>query len=189
MSSPLPVERIIQAILDRSTEAVLTYREISGLPDNELPETFIQSNIALSLHRDLGLLCRCEYLYTSIAFALGAQPTEDVLKSIGGLHADLALFDVNVPIVAVEIKIDADGRPRFAIVQDIEKLRKLAPPRPVMRLALVMMADRVGRTYRKGRTDLEEITQKVTPDVSWNWNEPAQKSHDWCWAMGCAHVT
>ncbi len=173
-------------MLDLSTEAVLTYRHISGLPDNDLPEAFMQSNIAVSLHRDLGLLCRCEYPYTKI---VGEQYTED-MRSIRGLEADLALFDGEHPVVAVEMKIDADGRAPYAIIADIDKLQMLAPPRPVMRLALVMMTDRVGRTYREGRTELEKRTQ-VTPSVSWKWKEPPQKSWDckWCWAMGCAHVT
>lgn len=185
MSSPLGVERIIQALLDLSTEAVLTYRDISGRPDNELPEAFIQSHIAVSLHRDLALLCRCEYPYIKIALPPDAPVPEDMIR-FGGLEADLALFDGEHPLVAVEIKIDADGRPPFAILADIEKLRLLVPPRPVIRLALVMMTDRVGRTYRQGRTKLDE-----TPGVSWNWKEPPQKSRDckWCWAMGCAHVT
>lgn len=135
--APLLIERITQAILARSTEAVLTYREASGLPDNELPELFIASSIAVTLHRDLGLLCRCEYLYTLIAYAMCAPITDDLLKSIGELHADLALFDANQrPLVAVEVKVDADGRPPFAIVNDIEKLRKLARLCPVTPLVL-----------------------------------------------------
>lgn len=186
---PPSVERIIQAVLDLSTEAVRTYRCISGLPDDALPEAFIQSNIAPSLHRELGLLCRCEYPYTKIASAPGAQPFENMVKLIGGWEADLALFDANEPLAAIEVKIDADGRPPYAIISDIEKLRMLgmlALPRPVMRLALVMMTDRVSRTYRQGRTELE----KRTPGVLWKWNDPPQKSRDeWYWAMGCAHVT
>jgi hypothetical protein len=38
-------------------------REASGFPDNELSDEFIASNIVVPLHRDLGLLCRREWLY------------------------------------------------------------------------------------------------------------------------------
>lgn len=177
---------VVRSILGRSTDAVVTYREISGLPDNELPEVFIASNIAVPLHRDLGLLCRCEYLYTRIASALGATLTDEVLKSMGGFHADLALFDASHhPLVAVEVKIDADGRPPFAIINDIDKLRMLTRLCTVMPLVLTMMTDLPNRELKDRRAELETRT----PGVVWAWGQEQRARDDkWSWQMCCAQV-
>ena len=181
------IERIVQAILARSTEAVLAYREASGLPDNALPEELIASNIAVPLHGDLGLLCRREWPYTRIALAMDVAITEEVLASIGGLITDLTLLDVREhPSVAVELKVDDGGRVSFAIVNDIEKLRKLARLCPVTPLVLIMMTDLPSRELKERRADLESMT----PGVVWAWG-PEQRARDdkWSWQMGCAQVS
>ena len=195
MSSPLDrpaqIERIAHAIVARSTEAVLAYREASGLPDNELPEEFIASNIAVPLHRDLGLLCRREWLYTCIARTMGVTITDEVRASIGQFRADLALLDASERLcVAVELKIDdgGPGRPPFAIVNDIAKLRKLARLCAVTPLALIMLTDLENRELEDRRADLEA----KTPGVAWVWGPPQRaraRVGDWGWAVGCAQVS
>ncbi len=182
-------DKVVNALLARSTEAVLAYREASQLPDNDLPEEFIASYITVPLHRDLGLHCRRECFYTCIASHMDVEITNKVLKSIGQLRADLAMIDANGRFrYAVELKID-DGvnRRPYAIVDDIWKLRKLTSLCTVTPLALVMMTETEDdRTLADRRKELQDMTGKAT----WVWGvEQLSGNRKWKWAMGCANVS
>src|SRR6202012_5540003 len=71
---------IEKAIVAFGTEAVLQYRTMATpRHDNEVPESFIRSFVALRLHERLGCQAHVERLYTATALDLGAPLSVDLV--------------------------------------------------------------------------------------------------------------
>jgi hypothetical protein len=81
-----------RAVVEFGTEAVLRYRALAQpRHDNELPESFLRSFVALRLHEQFGHQVHVERLYTAMALDLGMPMTPDLVNVLGGFRADVAV--------------------------------------------------------------------------------------------------
>lgn len=116
-----------QAIVKYGTEAVLRYRSVSGIKqDSSLPEIFLGSFIACGIYDELKLHARTEVLYTDIASEHGVELSADLVRVIGGYRADIAVYQEDLPMAVVELKIFNDGKSASSVLADRDKVAKLS---------------------------------------------------------------
>jgi len=95
-----------KAIVEFGTEAVLRYRTVAETRhDNELPESFLRSFVALRLHERFGYQVHVERLYTAMAVDLGMPVTPDLVTVLGAFRADVAVYQSGRPFAVIELKI------------------------------------------------------------------------------------
>lgn len=117
---------ISQAIVEGGTGAVLRYRTVAGIQqDNRIPEIFLGGFIASGIYDKLGLHAHVEHPYTVIANRLGTTITPDLLILMEGFKADVAIYADTKPRAVVELKVFDDGKSAALIVADRDKMRKL----------------------------------------------------------------
>ncbi len=135
---------IIGSIVRHGTEAVLEYRRMNGVEtDERVPEVFLGGQIALGVHRDIGLNAHVERYYTTIATELGRQYDAELVNSLGGWRADVALYEGKTPRAVVEIKKYAEGGRDPLVRRDLDKLRSLAHDTPLKVFVAVLVTDTV----------------------------------------------
>jgi hypothetical protein len=116
-----------KAVVEFGTEAVLRYRAIAETRhDNELPESFLRSFVALRLHERLGYQVHVERLYTAMALDLGMPITPDLVAVLGGFRADIAVYESGRPFAIVELKIFDAASPLPSLGLELDKAQILA---------------------------------------------------------------
>jgi hypothetical protein len=94
-----------KAIVEFGTEAVLRYRTVAETRhDNELPESFLRSFVALRLHERFVYQVHVERLYTAMAVDLGMPVTPDLVTVLGAFRADVAVYQSGRPFAVIELK-------------------------------------------------------------------------------------
>src|SRR5438093_177237 len=128
-------------ILATGTEAVTAYRDMSGCrQDNEVPERFISSLMAVNLHKALRILAKAERQYTQIIEDMGVQLDSESRRKIKGLSADIALYDAARPLSVIEVKKFAEGMNVQEIDTDLHKGDPV-PPLSELVYATVMVCE------------------------------------------------
>jgi hypothetical protein len=121
-----PVMDINEAIVGGGTDAVVRYGKVAGLhQDNEIPEIFLGGFIASRIYDGLDMYAHVERPYTVMADELGHRVTRELLTSMGGLRADVAIYDRSMPIAIMELKVFDEGTSVAAILADRDKMLKL----------------------------------------------------------------
>jgi hypothetical protein len=172
---------IRNAILEFGTEAVLRYREISGEPDNNVPEYFLGSCIAERLHEQFQCRVHLEHLYTDIARDLGIPASWNLTRSIGGWRADIALMQPDVPPAITELKILDEAHPPSDVENDARKLRKFAE--------ICNIRAYVGVLICETNLSLEEQVHKVGQTLQrevYIGNIQRSVDDQWRWCFGCS---
>ena len=172
---------IIGSIISHGTEAVLEYRRMNGVESDErVPEVFLGGRIALGVHRDTGLNAHVERRYTTIATELGRQHDAELVNALGGMRADVALYEGRTPRAVVEIKKYAEGGSDPLVRRDLDKLRSLAQDTPIEVFVAVLVTDTVHHRAEEraarlgellgGRFDALGPSQVADGGVaSWSW--------------------
>ena len=141
---------IAKSIVKHGTEAVLEYRRMTGNEhDNRVPELFLGGWIARGIHRDLGCHAHIERYYTTIAIELGKQSGAELIESLGGWRADVALYEGGAPKAVIEIKKYDEGGDDALIRRDLTKMRSLAAGTTLRVYLAVLVTD----TARKQGSD------------------------------------
>jgi hypothetical protein len=118
---------IEKAVVELGTEAVLQYRAVAApRHDNEVPESFIRSFVALRLHQRLGCQAHVERLYTAMAIDLGMPLTPDLVTVLGSFRADVALYENGRPVAIVALKVFDAASPLPSIGSELDKAQVLA---------------------------------------------------------------
>jgi hypothetical protein len=180
---------IIGSIVRHGTEAVLEYRRMNGIEtDERVPEVFLGGQIALGVHRETGLNAHVERYYTTIATELGRQRDVELVNSLGGWRADVALYDGRTPKGVVEIKKYAEGGGDPLVRRDLEKLRSLARNTPLDVFVAVLVTDTVRHRAEERVTRLGELLGGRFDVLS-----PSQVANegaaDWSWMFVCGSFT
>jgi len=123
--------------------------------------------------------------YTVIARELGIELSNELLAELGGLRADVAIYQDGLPSAIVELKIYDEGLPAYAIAADLFKAQKLVNRARLGNLRAyvgVMICETSNCSLENRARKLEEaIHQKV-------YSGEARQSVDgqWHWCFGCA---
>ena len=172
---------VIGSIVRHGTEAVLKYRRMNGIEtDERVPEVFLGGQIAFGVHCDTGLNAHVERYYTTITNELGRQHDAELMNSLGGWRADVALYEGKTPKAVLEIKKYAEGGRYPLVRRDLDKLRSLArETRLEIFVAILVTAtirheaeDRVTRLGELlgGRFDVLGPTQVAKEGAAdWSW--------------------
>lgn len=148
----------IESIVRHGTQAVLEYRRMTGIETEErVPEVFLGGRIALGVHLDTGLNAHIERYYTTIATELGRQHDAELVNSLGGWRADVALYEGRTPRVVVEIKKYAEGGSDPLVRRDLDKLRLLARNTSLEVVVAVLVTDTVRHRAEDRVTRLGEL--------------------------------
>jgi hypothetical protein len=175
---------IIRAVLEFGTDAVLRYREISQEPDNEVPEYFLGSFIALGLYERFQYGVHLEHLYTDVATILGVPRSSELTNKIGGQRADIALYEDGSPAAIIELKLLDERHPLVNIEADALKVRRLRD--------ICKVPGYIGVLICETTASLEEQTQRLETALQRKVHSgAAQSSRDgkWRWCFGCSLVS
>ena len=116
-----------RTIVEFGTEAVLRYRTVAETRhDNELPESFLRSFVALRLHERFGYPVHVERLYTTMAVDLGMPITPDLVTVLGAFRADVAVYQSGRPSAVIELKIFDAASPLPSVGLELDKAQILA---------------------------------------------------------------
>jgi hypothetical protein len=116
-----------KAVVEFGTEAVLRYRTLAeARHDNEVPESFLRSFVALRLHERLGCQVHVERLYTAIALDLGMPVTPDLVNVLGAFRADVAVYESGWPSAVLELKVFDAASPLPSVGLEVDKAQILA---------------------------------------------------------------
>jgi hypothetical protein len=175
---------IQQAVVDLGTEAVLRYRKISGVHDNELPEQFLGGFIALGLHDRFHRPVHIEHRYTTLVQKTGAQLTPEIINQIGDYRADVTVYDdpPSRPAI-IELKVFDEGTTTYAILCDRDKAKK------VLKFCKVDLY--LGILICETKESLQErVTNLEKALVGKFLCGPSQLARDgkWKWYFGCLAV-
>lgn len=178
-------DQIEQIIVDYGTKAVLRYRDVAALDDdNFIPEIFLGSFIANGLHDELGLNAHVERYYTVIANELGVAISAELTSMIGGYRADVAVYEGRKPKAIIELKLFGDGNHPASIVADSDKMAKLAAVCDIGSYIGVLVTDTarvtcIDRVRQVGEALGHEFISIGQPQLSkdglWRWCFAAAK--------------
>lgn len=163
---------INEAILAAGAEAVKTYLKISGCSqDNEAPERFLSSWMAVKLYEKLGLLAKVERQYTQISDGLGLKLDAEGRGKITGLSADIVLYDGTKPLSLVAVKkFDEDVR-ADDIRDDLHKGDPVGLSKELGIYAGVMVCEVAGQQLNARKAELERVTRS-----DWVYSLPVRSS-------------
>ena len=173
-------------ILAAGTEAVIAYRDMSGCrQDNEAPEMFISSLMAIKLHEALGLLAKAEHQYTQIAEdLLGQELKRDRCGKITGFRADIALYNNVRPMSLIEVKKFAEGMNVQEIDTDLHKGDPVLPLSKLVYAAVMVCETENGDDLGVRKEALEGITGS-----HWQYSNPVtSRDGAWRWCFCCGRI-
>ena len=176
---------IASSIVKHGTEAVLEYRRMTGTEqDNRVPEVFLGGWIAHGIHRGLGCQAHVERYYTTIATELGKQGSAELIESLGGWRADVALYEGGCPKAIIEIKKYDEGGNDALIRHDLAKMRSLAAETTLQVYLAVLVTD---TTRRKGSDRVKVLGE--TLGGAFDELGPLQVANEgrasWSWLFAC----
>jgi hypothetical protein len=179
---------LANSIVEFGTQAVLRYREISSIAqDNELPEVFLGSFIAGLMHDRFKVPSHVEYPYLLLARNMGKQIDQaDLINKFGGLRADVALFPAGEPPEIIEFKIVDEATSYSSVLADRDKMLKLAEFGPMRAYCGVLMCE-----TSKAQGDLaSRVTalQKAIGSESQIGATQLASNRDWSWCFVCFTV-
>ncbi|MCG4261411.1 hypothetical protein K6W36_12630 [Acetobacter senegalensis] len=178
--------KLSQSIARHGAEAVKTYRTVSGIKqDNEVPEIFLGGQIAIGLNRDLNFQAHVERPYLTIIKELGGTIDDQCIESMGGLRADVALYQEEKPLAIVELKIcDERDHRGWKVLADLEKMKRLSEQTEIAMYLGVLLTD-THQECKDRRKSLETILgqkfeadsglEAAGKDAKWNWQFIAGK--------------
>ena len=173
-----------KAVVEFGTEAVLRYRAVAQpRHDNELPESFLRSFVALRLHEQFGYQVHVERLYTAMALDLGMPMTPDLVNVLGGFRADVAVYENAQPSAIVELKIFDAASPLPSLGLELDKAQILARFAKLRILVGVMICPII--------VSLEARIERLHDTFGGNmYVGERQHSGDrqWQWCFACASV-
>ena len=103
---------IEKSVVEFATEAALRYRAIARVRhDNEVPESFLRSHVASSLHDRFDCPVHVDRLYAAMALDLGGPVNADLVTECGGHGADIAISRNDSPIAVIVIEDFAELAP------------------------------------------------------------------------------
>jgi hypothetical protein len=175
---------VMNSIVEFGTDAVLRYRKISQEPDNEVPEYFLGSFIALGLYERFQCGVHLEHLYTDVATSVGVPRSSELTNKIGGQRADVALYKDGFPIAIIELKLLDERHPLVNIEADALKVRKLGE--------MCKVPGYIGVLICETTAPLEEQAQRLETALQRKVHRGAtQSSRDgkWRWCFGCSLVS
>lgn len=171
--------QISKTIIDHGTRAVLRYRAVAGLSqDNEVPEIFLGGAIACGLHDELNMSAHVERLYTTIAKELGVELSDSLKKEIDSCRADVAVYQEKLPVAVVELKIFDECTGIGRVVEDRIKMERLTRLRNLDIYLAILVTDTATKDYQSRISELQEalgqefdaVGEKARSlDNKWNW--------------------
>jgi len=174
---------VIEALNEFCTEAVLLYRALSGLPDNELPEVFLGAFAAPRLHDRFNCPVRIEYPYLKLALRPGVERSVELISELGQLRADLALFRSGSPPAIIEFKILDEGCPPAACAVDAYKMRRLAQRCEIAAYVGALICETNERLPDRIRRLEDALGQKVVTGTT-----QTAVDGNWHWCFGCTRI-
>jgi len=173
------------AILTAGTDAVNVYKEISGSgQDNEVPERFMTSLMAVSLRKTIGLLAKAERQYTQIAEDLGLELDAESRRRIIGLSADIALYDGALPAAVIEAKRLDERTTAESVRFDMHKGDPFSLRKRVQVFLAVMVCEVEGEVLAVRKAALERAT-----GCRWQYSYSVlARDGQWHWCFGCGLV-
>ncbi len=104
----------------------MRYRAIAETRhDNEVPESFLRSFVAMRLHERFGHQVHVERLYATMALELGMELTGELSNFLGGLCADIAVYENGKPSAILELKIFDAASPLPSVGVELDKAQVL----------------------------------------------------------------
>jgi hypothetical protein len=166
-----------KAVVEFGTEAVLRYRTVAEpRHDNELPESFLRSFVALRLHDRFAHQIHVERLYTAMALDLGIPLTPDLVTVLGGFRAGVAVYEEGRPSAVVELTIfdSASALPAIGAELDraqiIARLAKLRLFVGVMICPIVVSLEaRIERLHDAFGGNMYVGERQHSRDRQWQW--------------------
>jgi hypothetical protein len=179
---------IVEAVLSAGVWAVLSYRSMSGIDqDNEVPERFLSSMMGVYLHQVLGQKVRVERKYQDIATDLGLSPAVEDMTKIHNLFADIAVYVNSKPRWIVEIKKFAETNTEASVHDDLHK----GDPVNLRRMMECYAGVLICETAHQALTERQARIERVT-GVSMTYSLPqiARKGEpaEWKWCFGCGLI-
>jgi len=178
-----------RAICKAGTEAVLQGKEVWGIENvNELREEFLSALMAIHLHSALSLPARTEQLYTGLCDKFGIDVTVDVKKKIGGLRADIVIYESSKenskPITLVEIKKFAEAGKSLSISDDLRKDVAVLLKSRMKIYAGVLVCETTTEQIEKRQATLKNalLDGKIV------FSAPVTTSQNWQWCFACAEL-
>ncbi len=173
-----------KAVVEFGTEAALRYRTIAhARHDNEVPESFLRSFVALRLHERFGDQVHVERLYTAMALDLGMPLTPDLVTFLGAFRADVAVYESGRPSVILGLKVFDAASPLPALGLELDKAQILARFGKLRVLVGVMICPII--------VSLEARIERLHDTFGGNmYVGERQHSGDrqWQWCFACASV-
>ena len=175
---------IEKAVVEFATEAALRYREMAGTRlDNEVPESFLRSQIASRLHDRLACRVHVDRLYAAMAVDLGVDITAELITAFGGQRADIAIYRDDRPAAVIELKVFDEVAPLPSVGAKLDKAKLLARFAPLQVLLGVMVCPIV--------LSIEARIERLHDAVGGNlYVGERQSSGDgrWQWCFACASL-
>ncbi|MBI3766931.1 MAG: hypothetical protein HY271_00380 [Deltaproteobacteria bacterium] len=174
---------IENAIVEFGTQGVLRYREISQRPDNELPEVFLGGFIASHLYDQFHCPVHIERLYLTLAMECGLGVTPELVNELGGLRADLVVYQSELSPAMIELKILDERTSPLLIDNDRLKMKKLAcrtRVRPYVGVMICQTSHTLESTIARLQTVLDRPIRTGPPRRS--------LTGKWEWCFGCASL-
>jgi hypothetical protein len=173
-----------KAVVEFGTEAVLRYRTVAEpRHDNELPESFLRSFVALRLHERFGYHVHVERLCTAMALDLGIALTPDLVAVLGAFRADVAVYESGQPFAVVELRIFDAASALPSIGSELDKAQILARLAKLRLFVGVMICPIV--------VSLEARIERLHDAFGGNmYVGERQQSRDqqWQWCFACASL-
>ncbi|MBS1078714.1 hypothetical protein JK217_13335 [Gluconobacter kondonii] len=177
--------RFSRNIAISGTKAVCSYRRIAGIEnDNELPEIFLGSWIARSLHDDFQVNARVECSFTRMAQDLGLDVDSELKRIMGSWRADVAIYEEGRPTAVIEIKVFDEGCRAQSVLRDLRKMRKLSSRTGIETYLAVLITSTSGATCE---TRVRSLSNFLGHDFDYI-DSPivaGDGSADWSWRFAC----
>jgi hypothetical protein len=180
------------AIRDAGVKAVLEAREIWGAnQDTDVREEFISALMARHIYNSIAKPIRVEVYYTTIyseLIALGlAPPDSDIISKIGGLRADIAVYDRQNgdmrPTALIEIKKFAERSNVNWFVTDIQKGDPAELRKYLNIYAGIFVCEQENRELGVQKQALKDkIGNQIT------FSPPQQALQAWRWCFACCDL-
>jgi hypothetical protein len=172
-----------KTVAEVGTDAVLEYRRISSGIDNSVPEVFLGGFVAPRLHDRFRCPVHIEHRYLDIASSQNVSIDQEVIRKIGDLRADIAMYPAGVHPAVIELKIFDEDRGMPGVLADIEKMKKLT--------RICTVSSYMGLLVCPTGASLEENVRRIEAGLGRALEQGrVQRSVDgrWSWIFGCALV-
>jgi hypothetical protein len=170
------------AIRDLGTKAVQRYCTIThSRNESAIPEIFLGGYIASHLYEKVRAPIHIERLYTRMARELDINVTPDLIDLMGGLRADMAIYECERPTHIVEFKIFDERNQAVQIATDLVKAKKLAALKPVAVVLGVMICQTTNSSVEQRK---ELLQHEFDANIELGKTQTSVGG-GWEWSFGC----